>query len=243
MKRAHLIVIAAVVLGLGLAALSVPSVLANDRHDDDYSAVYSAVYAPNENVLGMSYGDWSVAWWQYILLFTNDLSPYSDTTGQYCNEGQSGPVFFLVGGPVNPTTRSCTIPAGKVLFAPIINAECSSVEGAGFQGRNGQEARACAASYADTTNIKHLKFTIDGKRVHGLGNFRVQSPFYYFNMMPSTNNFLGVDGATEGYSVSDGYWVMVRPLSPGTHVIHFEGSWTAGGGGVQNVTYNLTVTP
>jgi len=239
MKRAYLILIAAVVLGLGLAALSVPSVLANDRHDDDYSAVY----APNENVLGMSYGDWSVAWWQYILLFQNSVSPYSDTTGQRCSDGQSGPVFFLVGGPVNPTTRSCTIPAGKALFVPIINVECSSVEGPGFQGRNGQEARACAASYVDTTDVKHLKFTVDGVKVKQLGDFRAQSPYYYFNMMPPDDNFLGVPGATEGYSASDGYWVMVKPLSPGTHVIHFEGSWTAAGGAVQNVTYNLTVTP
>jgi len=239
MKHLYLIVMVAVVLGLALAVLTVPSVLANDRGDDGYSAVY----APNENVLGMSYGDWSAAWWQYILLFTNDVSPYLDTTGQYCNEGQGGPVFFLVGGPVNPTIRSCTIPAGKALFAPIINVECSSVESPPFEGKNAQEARACAALWNDGTDIKHLKFTIDGIKVKQLGDFRVQSPYYYFNMMPPDNNFLGVPGATEGYSVSDGYWVMVKPLSPGTHVIHFEGSWTAAGGNVQNVTYNLTVTP
>jgi len=230
----------AVVLGLALAVLTVPSVLANDRGDDEYSAVY----APNENVQGMSYGDWSAAWWQYILLFTNDVSPYADTTGQYCNEGQGGPVFFLVGGPVNPTTRSCTIPAGKALFVPIINVECSSVETDGFQGRNAQEARACAALWNDGTDRKNLMFTIDGIKVKHLGDFRMQSPFYYFNMMPATNNFLGVN-ATEGYSVSDGYWVMVKPLSPGTHVIHFKGAWVSGpgAGAVQNVTYNLTVTP
>jgi hypothetical protein len=239
MKRLYLIGVVAVVLGLALAVLTVPSVLANDRHDDENSAVY----APNENVLGMSYGDWSAAWWQYLLLFTNDVSPFSDTTGLYCNEGQGGPVFFLMGGPVNPTIRSCTIPAGKALFAPIINVECSSLEGVGFQGRNDQEARACAASYADSTDIKHLKFTIDRKMVKGLGDFRVQSPYYYFNMLPPEDNFLGTHGVTEGYSVSDGYWVMVKPLSPGTHVIHFEGSWTAAGGNVQNVTYYLTVTP
>jgi hypothetical protein len=231
MKR---ILVVAIVMAL--AVLAIPSAMANDGDGPK-------VYAPNENIQGMSYGDWSAAWWQYILLFTNDVSPYGDLTGQYCNEGQGGPVFFLVGGPVNPTNRSCTIPAGKALFAPIINVECSSVEKDGFQGRNDQEARMCAASYADTTDIKHLKFTIDGKRVKGLGDFRAQSPFYYFNMMPPTNNFLGVDGVTEGYSVSDGYWVMVKPLSPGTHVIHFEGSWTAAGGNVQNVTYYLTVTP
>lgn len=239
MKRAYVIVFAAVVLGLGLGVMPTPSVLANNGQDDGYGAVY----APNENVLGMSYGDWSAAWWQYVLLFTNDVSPYSDTTGQYCNEGQGGPVFFLVGGPVNPTIRSCTIPAGKALFVPIINVECSSLETPPFQGRNNQEARVCAASYVDSTNTKHLKFTIDGVKVKHLAAFRVQSPFYYFNMMPPENNFLGTHGMTEGYSVSDGYWVMVKPLSLGTHVIHFEGSWTAGGGAVQNVTYNLTVTP
>jgi hypothetical protein len=241
MKRAYAIVIAGVVLGLGLAALSVPSVLANDGHDDGYSAVY----APNENVLGMSYGDWSAAWWQYLLLFTNDVSPYLDTTGQYCNEKQGGPVFFLVGGPVNPTIQGCTIPAGKALIVPIINGECSSVEPAPFQGRNAQEARACIAQWNDGTDIKHLKFTIDGIRIRGLRDYRVQSPYFYFNMLPPANNFLGVNGVTEGYSVSDGYWVMVKPLSPGTHVIHFEGAWVSGpgAGAVQNVTYNLTVTP
>ena len=100
-----------------------------------------------------------------LLLFTNDVSPYFDTTGQYCNEGQGGPVFFLVGGPVNPTIRSCTIPAGKAVFAPIGNTECSSVEPNGFQGRNAQEARKCAASWIDGIDIKSLKFTIDGKKV------------------------------------------------------------------------------
>ncbi len=236
MKR---ILVVAIVLGL--AVLAVPSGMANDRNGDDYSAVY----APNENVLGMSYGDWSAAWWQYLLLFTNDVSPYLDTTGQYCNEGQGGPVFFLVGGPANPTIRSCTIPAGKALFAPIINVECSSVESPPFEGDNDQEARTCAALWNDGTDIKHLEFTVDRKNVKELGDFRVQSPYYYFNMMPATNNFLGVDGATEGYSVSDGYWVMVKPLSPGKHVIHFEGEWVSGpgAGAVQNVTYNLTVTP
>ena len=238
--------IGVVAIVLGLTMLSIPnvSVLANGNGNGGNEG-NGAVYAPNENVLGMSYGDWSAAWWQWLLLFTNDVSPYFDTTGQYCNEGQGGPVFFLVGGPVNPTIRSCTIPAGKAVFAPIGNTECSSVEPNGFQGRNAQEARKCAASWIDGIDIKSLKFTIDGKKVNGLGDFRVQSPFYYFNMVPPLNNFLGVDGATEGYSVSDGYWVMVAPLSPGQHVIHFEGKWVSGpaAGSVQNVTYHLTVTP
>jgi hypothetical protein len=214
----------------------------NNNHNDNAVGPSPGVYPPNTTVLGMSYGDWSAAWWQYVLTFTNDVSPYLDTTGLYCNEGQGGPVFFLAGGPVNPTTRRCTIPAGKALFFPLINVECSTVEPAPFYGRDAQQARACAALWNDGIDIKSLKLTIDGKHVKDLDDFRVQSPFYDF-IVPPADNFLGVNGVTSGSSASDGYWVMVKPLSPGMHVIHFEAAWVSGpgAGAVQNVTYILTV--
>lgn len=201
------------------------------------------VYAPNTNVMGMSYGDWSAAWWQYVLAYRNTGGPYGDVTGQYCNEGQGGPVFFLVGGPVNPTNRTCTIPAGKALFIPIINVECSTAELPPFYGANAQEARACAALYNDGIDLKSLKMTIDGRHIRDLDEFRVQSPFYAF-IVPPDDNFLGVPGATSGSSVSDGYWVMVKPLAPGVHVIHFEGAYVTGPGAgtIQNVTYTLHVS-
>jgi len=204
-----------------------------------------AVYPPDENVLGMSYGDWSAAWWQYVLTYTNDVNPATDSTGQYCNEGQGGPVFFLAGAASGTAARTCTIPAGKALFVPIINVECSTVEPPVFRGNNAQEARACAASWADGIGASSLKVTIDGRKVLGLGLFRAVSPFYDF-IVPPSNNYLGVDGVTSGSSVSDGYWVMVKPLSPGVHVIHFEGAWVSGpalGWAPQNVTYTLTVLP
>lgn len=201
------------------------------------------VYPPNENVFGMSYGDWSVAWWQYALTFTNDVSPIMDTTGAQCNSGQKGPVFFLAGAGSGSATRVCTVPAGKALFMPIVNFECSTIEPGDFHADNAQQARACATWWGDGVSVKSLKFTIDGKSVIGLGNFRVVSPFYDF-IVPVSNNFLGVDGSTSGSSASDGYWVMVKPLAPGIHFIHFEGKIDSGpgAGGSQNVTYQLIVT-
>ncbi len=43
--------------------------------------------------------------------------------------------------------------------------------------------------------------------------------------------------------VSDGYWLMLKPLSPGNHVILWEGAFVSGPGAgfSQNVTYNLIV--
>ena len=46
-------------------------------------------------------------------------------------------------------------------------------------------------------------------------------------------------GSGTGLSVSDGYWVMLAPLSSGRHTIHFEALYK--GASSQNVTYNLHV--
>ena len=43
-------------------------------------------------------------------------------------------------------------------------------------------------------------------------------------------------------AVSDGYWVMFTPLSPGPHTIHFEGV-QFGGFATGGITYYLNVVP
>ncbi len=241
MKSGHLILLALVVLGLGLTMLSIPSVLANDRDEDGYRAVY----APNENVLGMSYGDWSAAYWQYVLSIPASINPLLDTTGAYCGVAQSsGPVFFLSTN-LNfnvPVTLTCTVPASKALWIPITIVECSTVEPPPFNGNNPQELRTCAGAIADDIGVKTLKLKVDGVKIPNLRDFRTQSPYYDF-IMPATDNILGLDGVTSGSSVSDGYFVMLKPLSPGGHVIHFEGAWISGEGAGSwlSVTYHLTV--
>jgi hypothetical protein len=48
---------------------------------------------------------------------------------------------------------------------------------------------------------------------------------------------------TAGSSVADGYWLILEPLAPGDHVLHFEATIVAGPGAgfSQNVTYTLTI--
>jgi hypothetical protein len=63
----------------------------------------------------------------------------------------------------------------------------------------------------------------------------------------------GIEGAEEGVtslSVADGVYVMLAPLSVGTHEIHFEATvkFTEDSDGfdfvfIQDVTYNITVRP
>jgi hypothetical protein len=43
-------------------------------------------------------------------------------------------------------------------------------------------------------------------------------------------------------SVDDGYYVMIKPLAPGSHTLHFHGTVAAFGFAL-DITYHLTVTP
>ncbi len=229
-------VVTTVGIVVGLALLPASSVSA----DDDEQA---GIYSPEENVFGMSYGDWSAAWWQYVLSIETGANPVFDTTGINCDIAQSSaPVFFLAGAGAEPVTRTCTVPAEKALFIPIINVECSTVEPAPFFGSTAQELRTCVARSINGVDEDTLKATIDGKSVQNLTDFRAQSPLFDFTL-PAANNFFGLAGVTSGSSMSDGYWLMLKPLSPGNHVIHFEGAYVSGpaAGFSQNVTYNLIV--
>src|SRR6185437_3171085 len=72
---------------------------------------------------GKSYNQLAVAWWQYVLGQPAATNPLQDTTGAHCATGQTGPVFFLAGTSGSGTvTRQCTVPAGKQLFFPLLNA-------------------------------------------------------------------------------------------------------------------------
>lgn len=207
-----------------------------------------SVVKPNDLYAGMTYGDWSAVWWQYAIqtpyakIFSDDTSPDFD-----CATGQTSvPVFFLVGGGSQDATaiRTCTVPQGKALFFPIINAECSTLEPAPWHGDTEYAVRICASKFGNATIVGSLKVTVDGAPLQNLQNTRAQSPIFTFTST-ETNTILGLAGT--GSAVSDGYWILLNPLSPGKHTIHFEGSGVAADingspyNSYQNVTYKLTV--
>jgi hypothetical protein len=199
------------------------------------------VLPPNSHAFGRSYGEWSAAAWQYLLAIPASVNPALDNTGVNCGVGQTGRVFFLA-GPPGPVTLTCAAPVGKPIFFALIAVECSTVEPAPFFGINEAELRACAKGLMDTVGVETLKATIDGVELRFLNRYRVQSPLFAFTML-AQDNLLGLPGVTSGMSVSDGYWLMLHPLSRGNHTLHFEATVTSGpfAGFFSNATYHLTV--
>jgi len=113
-----------------------------------------------------------------------------------------------------------TIPAGTSLFISLINVDSSTLEEPPFFGATAADQLAIANGFAEF--ITDLSFTVDGKAVDNIGDFRITSPQFAFTA-PSPWLF-GATGGT-GTATGVGYFVMLAPLSGGTHTIHYTGAF------------------
>jgi hypothetical protein len=202
------------------------------------------VVPPNSSKYGNDYAGWSAAWWQWNLALPVAGHPGVDSPDFDVTAGQSGEVWFL-GAPFGTVERTCTIPAGKALFFPMFNAECSSLEAedSGFHGDTAKEQRTCAKYWAN--HIVNPYCEIDGASVAKPETYRVTSPQFTFTA--PTPWIFGETGGT-GTSVGDGYYILLAPLSPGGHTLSFGGvmHFTLAEDGFDadfpiDMTYHLTV--
>jgi hypothetical protein len=206
------------------------------------------LYAPHSTVRGQTLGQWSAAWWQWAFSHNVDQSPFFDETGARAGLGDVGKVFFLT-GVVNTSgtaERTITLPSGKPVFFPILNNECSTVEG---NGTTAAELDACQNALLPQDTTQPLHTTIDGVSLSNAdihSRYEISPPFEFTLPSQGVNvlEYFGVPGALPGVtslSVAHGFWVMMKPLSLGHHDINF-------GGGDPNVfaldiTYHITVVP
>ena len=183
--------------------------------------------APDQAVHGLSQADWSVAWWQWAASFDRGDSPITDQTGELCGAKQSGPVWFLAGTyGTHRTVRRCKVPKDKYLFFPLINyvvmrpmdrvVSCNSVKR--------DAARLTDKAFA-------LVLEIDGQRIEGLTSWRQPTKCFNIAERFEPKQFLFP-------SAANGYYVMLKPLAPGTHVINFGGALPSM---LQAVTYTVVV--
>ena len=121
---------------------------------------------------GATYGEWSARWWQWLLSIPAAINPNLDSTGANCGEGQVDDVWFLAGTFGGAVNRSCTIPAGKPIFFPLINN--IAIKPYGYETL--LDLRRLAAAFVDTVTV--LDANIDGTPVQNLFDFRVRSPVF-----------------------------------------------------------------
>jgi hypothetical protein len=199
------------------------------------------ILPPNSNSHGASYGEWSARWYTWAFQQPADTNPLLDTVGTFCAVGQTGNVWFLAGtnGP-GTVNRTCRVPTGKALFFPIGNSFCAKSVDPADAGLTFPICQQAAKQSFDSAI--NLQAEIDGTSVINLHQYRVQSPEW--SLMLPLNSIFGppYNGTELTHGAADGVYLMLPPLSPGTHVIHFHVEFPPyGPSGQIDATYQLTI--
>jgi hypothetical protein len=209
------------------------------------------VLPPNSNAFGKSYGEWAAEFWKWVYSIPVSNHPLFDKGD--CSVGQEGKVWFLGGtyliAPqgnggddvpifIGKAERECFIPNGKAIFFPIINVEANTIDEDPVPTED--ELRASANDFADL--MTDLTVTIDGKPVRNLKRYRAESPLYTIGPLEA-DNVAGADEGTVADAVTDGYWILLAPLSSGEHEIKFSGTADASPDFIfkLDITYKVTV--
>ena len=175
-------------------------------------------------------------WWAWAI--DEEFTPIIETGSVDCAAGQQGKTWFLAGSffDIGPVMRECSIPAGTKLFFPVVNAFAAAPPGRTActlvpepTPRQKQEHLECAASLIDPFDPADLTATVDGEAVPLV---RAASALFPFHL--DEPNVFEIPGGTY-LETADGYWVLLEPLSPGEHIIHFAAD------PVLDVTYEITV--
>ncbi len=204
------------------------------------------VLPPNSHPFGKTYGEWNAGWWQWSFSVPASKNPALATNGALdCSVGQSGDVWFLAGHFLTggSFTRSCSIPVGKALFIPLINSWVDNVCNTIPFTVDQLHAMAVIPP-------ANLHASIDGNPLTNLESYRAISPVFSYTLPPSPDNLIDAGfqvslpgdcwpSLTVTPAVADGFYIMLTPLTAGSHSINFGGSGP--GGFTLDVTYNLTV--
>jgi hypothetical protein len=198
-----------------------------------------SIIPANARPHGHSYSEWVVSWWQWMVSAPVPENPGLDETGEFIDWGQSGKVWFLAPNFGGAVERWGTVPKGTMLFVALMTWSSSELEG---YGSTEEELAAFSAMIID--GIENLVCEIDGVPVENLEAFRVTSGGLYEFTIPEDNVYQasGFDAPAGTYypAFADGYFLMLPPLAPGEHTLHWSGElpmldfW-------QDITVHLTV--
>jgi hypothetical protein len=157
-------------------------------------------------------------WWRWANSIPASTNPLAGGTD--CSIGQDGHVWFL-GGAFEPGTyeRSCKVPNGRSLYFPIINAAYTN------DGEDPPKTDAELHELASFWGSADTPLTaeMDGRAIPNLGDYHVHSDVFSYSW-PDAPVFDPSASAGTTNAVTDGYYLLIPPLSRGEHTLHFRGS-------------------
>lgn len=220
------------------ALLMVPGALSPAvAHNDDNDGPIEVV-EPGRVLFGKSYNELTGKWTNWLSQEPIATNPALDNDGDFCDRNQRGKVWFLAGtfgGALDEdpiADRTCKVPAGKAIFFPIFSFVSFAPD---FLNTPPCEVLAEAVDQirCDVTDDVPiapkvgLKVLLDGEPVADLFAYRVQSKPGGFTFViragsPFTAPAFAIAPGSREPAVADGYWILLKPPSPGRHTVSFS---------------------
>jgi hypothetical protein len=179
------------------------------------------IFPPGVKPYGITYSEHMQNFWKWMLAIPAKDSPLNDPTGEKCAIGQSNTnssVFYLATA-IGKSERTCTVPAGKGLFIPVMEVEFSDKE---MPGASVEELGQATKKDQDTVNSLNLKIDNREYKFDNITKYRIQTqPFVA--TFPKEAIF-GVTDPGNSTVVAEGFYVITEPLAKGNHTINYKSS-------------------
>jgi hypothetical protein len=198
----------------------------------------SVAVSTNEIVAGKALHQYANKWWQWTSTMGDEESPVRDKTGEYCHVNQNGDVWFLAGGyGTSKIKRHCIIPHGKYIFFPIINMAYWPEQDV---SKTCEEVKQESA--LNNSELYLVYAELDGLSIPNVRNNRIKSQ----NCFDLHERLALTQSTKKVYpTATDGYWLMLKPLSKGVHSLKFNAQYhhktAVHGNMMQDIEYTIEV--
>jgi hypothetical protein len=190
------------------------------------------VVEPGQEFSGKSYNELAGEWTNWLTAEPIATNPAFDPDGRFCDRNQQGNVWFLASTFGGIADRTCEIPAGKAIFLSLGGVFLS------FAPEFPAADDPCAQMATDLEKVRcdvnndvpmapgiSFEISLDGEPLEDLFAFRAQSQPGGFTLQvpdPSFLTDLGFPAGDRSPAVADGYFLLLKPLSPGEHTLNLR---------------------
>lgn len=206
---------------------------------------------------GRPYEYWVQDYWRWNAYIPDDpATGYAGLSENECFMYPQGPVVMLL----NPAAgggkhiQKCEVYSGQAFLFPLWSAECDG-SSKGNENLSIPQLKKCARGY--NTGIVTVNVEVDNKPISTLKvidyntivlNNATELYTQPFNITSPKDSNLKVDRPGTYVGVVHGWFLFVKPLTPGEHTIRYENRVepTTLNGGYRNyadITYVLNVVP
>jgi hypothetical protein len=214
---------------LGRSLVAVIGLMVAAAVSADDKAHFSKVVEPGEEFFGRSYNELAGKWTNWLAAEPIATNPAFDPDGRFCDRNQEGSVWFLASTFEGVVDRTCEVPEGKAIFVSLGGVFVSfapEFPAAGdpcLQMATSLEKVRCDVN-DDVPVAPAISFevSLDGVPVKDLFAYRAQSEPQGFTLRvpdPSFLTDLGFAAGNRSSAVADGYFLFLKPLSPGEHTL------------------------